>query len=150
MSASLDSGRVTIGFNDTMEAGEAARYLGCSYSHIIGLLNSKKLRGQRKDIDGRKHWLVERKDLERAKATHLVTPRPRKPKPLNVAAAPVQSNPVVENGNVKIQLEVPKEKFDLLRLAFAMTPDKTLVSMLQERIDAAYQQVKQQLAGVTL
>jgi excisionase family DNA binding protein len=103
-----------VNMTKSVSAYEAASYLGCSYPHIIHLIRKKKVRAQKI----RKQWFVDLNDLEHAKATNLVTPRPRdgktKAKDLShVFSTPQEINSGEENKE-HVQIRLPKENYSLV------------------------------------
>ena len=62
-----------VKMDQTVSAYDAAKYLGCSYPHLIHIIKKNKLRAQKV----RKQWYVDLEDLRAAKKANLVTPRPR-------------------------------------------------------------------------
>lgn len=133
---------VTVGMNNQVFADEAAQDLGCSYSHMVNLLKSKKIKGQK--LEGR--WVVDYEDLQKAKSMHLVTPRG----PLKVARKSMQpAAPAVEEGIIKLQ--IPRHKLDLIRFVLDKTGNKkTLLSYLNEQIDKLYNDISDKLSTIEL
>lgn len=127
---------VTIGLGGTISAEDASKYLGVSYSHLINLIHAKKVRAQKKE----RSWRVEHSDLERFKSGM----RPRSSKVRLVPVAPSNSP---SGDTTDIKLTLPREKFELIKLACQST-DKTIVGILNEKLDSVYNQIKQNLTAV--
>ncbi len=137
---------VTVAFNNQVSAVEAAKYLGCSYSHLINLIHRKKIKAQRIE----RKWFVETGDLEHAKATRLIS-RPRSPvRVIKTAAEPLS---VVKSAgtsdSVDIKLSLPRDKFELIKLA-CDSSGKTFLGLINEKLDGVYEQVKEKLSTVSL
>lgn len=129
--------KVSVGMNNQVFADEAASQLGCSYSHIANLLRTKKINGQK--VEGR--WMVDYDDLQRAKGTRLVKPRKN-----GYIKSPVTTAPAASEETV-IKLNVPKAKFDLIRVALAGS-DKSLVKYLLDHVDKLHDQIQKKLSTV--
>jgi excisionase family DNA binding protein len=141
-----------VNLSKSVSAYEAASYLGCSYPHIIHLIRKNKVRAQKI----RKQWFVDLNDLEQAKATNLVTPRPRdgkiKTKNLShVFSTPQQSSDgAVNQEHVEIRLSIPKEKYSLVNTALFGGSNKTLKQILEMKVDELFSKLQKQLESVDL
>lgn len=131
---------VLVGYNNQVPAIEAAKYLGCAYSHMINMLKAKKIKGQK--VEG--SWMVDHDDLERAKATGLVKPRGTQKR---AGAVRPERPPTLETTPdvATIQIQISKEKLDVLKIAFRK---KTLAQYLSQHLDEIYSKVVDQLENV--
>lgn len=120
---------VSIGFNNRIESSEAARLIGCSYSHIMGLIKSKKLKAQKLD----NHWWVEHSDAERYKLAFKPRTKPVK-------------NDIAPN-RTEIKLEIDKSKLDLLSLVL-QKQGKNLPQYLNEKITELCQKIDTSLSSI--
>lgn len=135
---------VLVGYNGLVPAPEAARYLGCSYSHMINLIKAKKLRAQKKE----NKWLVEQDDLQKAKSMHMVKPRPMKtaqPADKALFRSPIATDAPATD----IKLSIPREKFEIIKLAFRKK-DQSLMQYLNKHLDEIYEKVISQLESIDL
>lgn len=137
--------RVAVGFNNMMGSDQAAKVLGCSYSHMINLLKSKKVKGQMKN----KRWLVDSDDVYRAKSTGLVKPRPGSIKRAKAASnsPSIGFTTAPESSNTKVQLEFDKHKLDVIRLALKNT---TVNKYIETQINSLYEKIQSRLDGLEL
>lgn len=136
------SNPVTVAFNNQVPATEAANYLGCSYSHMINLIKANKLKAQKRE--GR--WFVESDELQRAKATRLVGGR-RKTSPVKQISKPTFVSKDGDTVDVKIQ--IPREKFELLKIVCEAS-GKTLMGLINEKLDSAYDSIRSRLSEAEL
>lgn len=151
MVASSSSLKV-VNMTKNVSAYEAANYLGCSYPHIIHLIRKNKIKAQKI----RKQWFVDLGDLEHAKSTHLVNPRPRSGKPktrevTQVYASPENASAISESrDSVEIKLSIPKEKYALVNTALFGSSQKTLKQTLEMKVDDLFLKLQKQLESVDL
>ena len=134
---------VSVGLNNTMEAEDAARILGCSYPHISMLLRQGKIKGQKIG----KKWFVDSTDVQRAKSTKLVTPRPRKNK-LNVLGA--DSVKELSSNEVEISIRLSKDKYQLLELALRGGSQKNLKQHLEDQTNDLFDKVQEQVKAFAI
>lgn len=127
---------VTLALNNQVSTDEAAKTLGCSYSHLMNLVREKKIKAQKKN----NVWMVDLNDLNRAKSTQLVRPRPHR-----VITHPEPLDPSV----VEVKISLPRDKFELVKLVLKNS-DKSLVQILTQRFDTIYEQVQERLSSVAL
>lgn len=127
---------VTVAMNNQVTTDEAAKTLGCSYSHLMNLVRERKIKAQKKN----NVWLVDATDLSRAKSTHLVKPRPHKS---------VKPPEPIDPNSVEIKIVLPRDKFELVKLVLKNS-DKSLVQILTQRFDSIYDQVQEKLSSVAL
>lgn len=141
-----------VNMSKCVSAYEAASYLGCSYPHIIHLIRKNKVKAQKI----RKQWFVDLNDLEHAKSTNLVTPRPRDGKPRSKSLSHVFSTHSqgqdVENihDHIEIRLSIPKDKYSLVNTALFGGSNKTLKQMLESKVDELFLKLQKQLESVNL
>jgi excisionase family DNA binding protein len=133
---------VSVAINNNIEAEDAAKILGCSYPHIINLIHQKKLKAQKLG----KKWLVDAADVQRAKATHLVTPRPRKNKQLKL----LNGEPNIELGpdEVEIRIKMSKAKYQLLDLALKGKDQKNLKEHLESKVEELHAKIQKHFESV--
>lgn len=136
-----NTNNVSVSFNNKMEISEAIRVLGCSYSHLINLVNSKRFKGQK--IEGR--WFLNSDEIYKAKSTGMIKPRK------SAAAKAAQAEAVPALNLVKLSFEIDRAKFDLLNLALASSgPDKTLTKYVAEKIEELHVRVITSLKSVNI
>jgi excisionase family DNA binding protein len=133
---------VTVAYNNNIDVTDAAKILGCSYPYIIHLIKNKKLKAKK---EGKK-WLVDADDVKRAKAQHLVTPRPRKNNVTNSSLRVENISP----DEVEIRIKLPKIKYQLLDIALRGKDKKSLKEILEAKVDELHEKVTKHFAKVTL
>lgn len=126
---------VSIGYNNKLESSEAAKFIGCSYSHVIGLIKQKKLKAQKNDGI----WMVEYDDANRYKSSF----KPRKLKPTKKVETAIQ----VSAKMVDVKLSIEKEKLDLLALVLSKQK-KTVMEYLSEKLTDLHQRIDNGLATI--
>jgi len=136
---------VVVGFNNKMDAQEAANVLGCSYSYIIQLIDKKKLKAQR--IKGTRKWMLDADDVYSAKSSGLLS-QPRKNSKVRSVAIPAEKQPQPTD-QTKIQVEIDKATFELLNTVLS-NKGKTIKSFILDHVNEAANKVKESLNQVTL
>lgn len=126
---------VSVGYNGRLESSEAAKFIGCSYSHVIGLIKQKKLKAQKNDGI----WMVEYDDANRYKSSF----KPRKLKPTKKVETAIQ----VSAKMVDVKLSIEKEKLDLLALVLSKQK-KTVMEYLSEKLTDLHQRIDNGLATI--
>lgn len=137
---------VALGFNNQVEASEAARILGCAYSSVVGALSHKKLKGQK--IEGK--WMVDYNDLQRAKTTQLIKPRIRNGS-LKLASTNTQKDieaHMLEN-KVSLQFSIDKDKLKLIEMGLSGT-DHTVVEFIQMKLEEMHISIKEALKNIKI
>ena len=136
----------TVEMSKNVSAYEAADYLGCSYPHLIHLIRKNKLRAQKI----RKQWFVDLSDLERAKKTHLVNPRPKdgrthsnEPKTVFTSNGN-ESNLNSAADDIEIRLKLSRVKYELINAILVNGSNKTLKQVLEQKVDEMFSTVKNQ------
>lgn len=94
-----------VSMKETVSAYEAAKFLGCSYPHLIHLIRKNKLEATKV----RKQWFVKKDSLRHIKETQVVTPRPR----LNQVRKTNEA--VVDNNFIDVTFRLPIEKYEELK-----------------------------------
>lgn len=137
---------VAIGLNNQVEAGEAAKTLGCAYSTIINLLTSKKIKGQK--LEGR--WMVDYTDLQRAKTTHLIKPRVRKkPKLVSVNSQTDIEEHIALANKTNIQISIDKDKLRFIELVLQGS-DHTVLEFIQIKLEELHNNAKDVLKNIKI
>jgi excisionase family DNA binding protein len=141
-----------------VSANEAASYLGCSYPHLIHLIKKSKIKAQKI----RNQWFVDLDDLERAKSTHLVTPRPRPGSPQKTKREPevVYSSRAAKSetgsgqkglfpsfgrdqffdqvDSIELRLSIPRRKNELINSAMLAGTNKTLKQHFESKAEEMF------------
>lgn len=131
---------VTIGFNGKITADAASNIFGCSYSHVVALINKGKFRTAQRV--GKK-WMIDEAEVYKARDSGMVVARGKRKEPPAPKIGHTQELPPAE-GTVVVRIEIPKEKMELLRIALKGT-SKSLVEHLQEKVDNLYTQITDKL-----
>jgi len=118
--------------DNSMDAYEAREKLGCSYPHLITLLQEKKIKAVKKG----KCWFVDSADVERACLEKIVTPRPRTNKKTALAESV---------NEVTISITMPKEKHRLLEVAMQNRQSADLKKVIEEYVESLYAKVQTHL-----
>lgn len=133
---SATANNVHVGYNNRLESSDAAKLIGCSYSHLIGIIKAKKVKAQK--VNG--NWFVDYDDANRYKTSFK--PRMKQNK-LTVIKVPDTSR------KVEIKLEIDKEKLDLLAMVLSKQ-GKTLPQYLSERITELHQKIDASLSTIQM
>jgi excisionase family DNA binding protein len=134
--------QVTVAFNNTIDAEDAAKLLNCSYPHISMLLRNGKIKGQKIG----KKWLVDADDVKRAQVTRLVTPRPRKNR-TNVLGNSVEFLGVDE---VEIRIKMPKNQYQLLDMALQGNSKINVKQHLESHATDLFMKLQKQFETISL
>ena len=143
-----------VEMSKNVSAYEAAEYLGCSYPHLIHLIKKNKIKAQKI----RKQWFVDLSDLERAKNTHLVSPRPRASSsssaksassPQAIFSTTSESTEQATN-SIELRLVIPKGKYELINSALLGGNEKTLKQHLETKIDELFVSITNQFKSLSL
>jgi excisionase family DNA binding protein len=138
--------------DQNVSAHEAAEYLGCSYPHLIHLIRHNKLKAQKI----RKQWFVDLPDLERAKATQLVTPRPRGDRQqvngdgLKVVYTSNGKSPIKTNEEIEIRIKVDRNKYELINSALLNSSKRTLKQAIETRVDEIFSAIQSQFKSIKI
>lgn len=140
----------TVEVSKNVSASDAAEYLGCSYPHLIHLIKKNKLKAQKI----RKQWFVDLNDLEKAKQTHLVTPRPKsghvvtnQPK---VVFSTEHSIKPEQNEDIEIRIKVSRSKYELINSVLVGGTEKTLKQTLELKIEEIFSSIQNQFKLIQL
>jgi hypothetical protein len=125
---------VHVGYNNRLESSDAAKLIGCSYSHLIGIIKAKKVKAQK--IEGQ--WLVDYDDANRYKS--VFKPRMKSNK-LTVIKTPEGPK------KVEIKIEIEKDRLDLLALVL-VKQNKTVPKYLNDKIAELLQRIDNSLGSV--
>jgi excisionase family DNA binding protein len=105
-----------IDMNNSVSAYDAAKYLGCSYPHLIHIIRNKKLKAQKI----RKQWFVDSESLKEAKENSLVVPRPR---PTKFKQSNIKEN---KDGTIEITIKMSSETYAEVKEQIERDPESLI------------------------
>ena len=137
--------RVVIGFNNKISADEARKVLGISYAHVIHLLNTRKIKGQKIG----KEWVVDKDDVYSVRDSHVTKGRgPNNPRNKG------KSNGFMSLGTspdeIQLSFVISKEKYQLIALALEKSEgSKTLKDILMAKVDEMHDTIAKQVKAIS-
>lgn len=140
---------VTLGFNNKIKIDDAAKYLACSRPAVVLAIRKNKLKAQKLG----KEWIIDHKDLEHAKATRLIVGRvKRKESDKQQHQSETFTRPIAipktANG-LCVFVEVDRSKYALINLILKKS-NKTLETLLTEKVESIHSEIMSKLEGINL